>query len=270
MTAPLRADPAVPVIYMIYPHMLIEIDETPSTNTLMSQQLGSLAGGTVILARSQSAGRGQRGNTWEAEPGKNVTMSLLLRQLPVGPRRQFAVSEAVALAVADTVEDLLGGAGGAGVAVKWPNDIYVGDLKIAGILIECGIMGDTMTHAIAGIGLNVNQTVFRSDAPNPVSVAQLTGHDGYDVAAIAADIAARVLACLDIESFDADALHRRYLARLWRRSGTHMWRRRDSGARFMASIAGVSPEGYLTLLPESASAPLPPFAFKEVEAIVGR
>ena len=102
---------------------LIEIDSTPSTNTLMKERADTLPDGSVILARCQTAGRGQRGNSWEAEPGKNVTMSLLLRDIPVEARRQFAISEAVALAVADTAEALTAGHGGE-VTVKWPNDIY--------------------------------------------------------------------------------------------------------------------------------------------------
>ncbi|MBD5346639.1 MAG: biotin--[acetyl-CoA-carboxylase] ligase [Bacteroides sp.] len=245
---------------------LIEIDETASTNTLMSQQIDTLSHGTVILARRQSAGRGQRGNSWEAEPDKNVTMSLLLRELPVDAPRQFAVSEAVALAVADTVCRLVPERAPE-VCVKWPNDIYVADRKIAGILIECGIMGRGLTHAIAGIGLNVNQTVFVSDAPNPESVARLTGRCNYDVASIATEIAQRITNTLSAPDFDAEALHARFLSRMWRRSGNHLWRSRDTGLTFRASIAGVSPEGFLTLLPEGSGKPLPPFAFKEVEAV---
>lgn len=246
---------------------LIEIEETESTNLLMTRRLESLPGGTVILARSQSAGRGQRGNSWEAEPGKNVTMSLLLRDLPVGVRQQFIVSEAVALAVADTVASLVPLMADK-VAVKWPNDIYVADRKIAGILIECGILGDRLTHVIAGIGLNINQTEFRSDAPNPESVGRLTGRTDYAIAPIALEIADRIEQALTATCFDAEAIHRQYTGRLWRREGLHSWRRRDDGFTFRASIAGVSPEGFLTLLAEGSATPFQPFAFKEVEAVL--
>lgn len=247
---------------------LIEIEETGSTNLLMAGMLDSLSGGTVVLARSQSRGRGQRGNSWEAEPGKNVTMSMLLRDLPVGPRRQFIISEAVALSVADTVSGLLPGMEDK-VAVKWPNDIYVADRKIAGILIECGILGDRLTHVIAGIGLNINQTEFRSDAPNPESVARLTGRDDYEIAPIAISIAEKIMQMLDPARFDADAIHSHYTDRLWRRTGSYPWRRRDDGVLFRASIASVAQEGFLTLREEATGQLLPPFAFKEVEAVLG-
>ena len=246
---------------------LIEIDSTPSTNTLMKERADTLPDGSVILARCQTAGRGQRGNSWEAEPGKNVTMSLLLRDIPVEARRQFAISEAVALAVADTAEALTAGHGGE-VTVKWPNDIYVADRKIAGILIECALSGSVISHAIAGIGLNVDQTRFESDAPHPVSVAQITGSTGgHDLKAIAETIAHKVVDTLDASTFDAEALHARYLSRLWRRSGVHCWRVRATAHTIRASIVTVSPEGFLTLLPEGSDTPLPPFAFKEIEAI---
>lgn len=242
---------------------MIEIDTVESTNSLMKERLDTLPHGTVIQAREQTAGRGQRGNTWEAEPGMNVTMSLLLKDLPVEPRRQFAISEAVALAVADAVARRLPPALASHVAVKWPNDIYVDDRKIAGILIECGIRGAELTYAVAGIGLNINQTIFRSDAPNPVSLRQLAPSAEFgSIASIACGIATEIVDSLSPPSFDVDALHGRYLARLWRREGEHRWRRRDDGRVFTAPVTGVSPEGFLSLGSEGT------FLFKEVEALL--
>lgn len=245
---------------------LIELESVASTNTYASQHLAELPHGTLLLARAQTAGRGQRGNSWESEPGRNVSMSLVLKELPVGPRRQFAISEATALAVADTITCITGRDD---ISVKWPNDIYASDRKICGILIECAISGTSMTHAILGIGINVNQTVFLSDAPNPVSIAQLTGRDDHDITEIALEVARRIDGSL-ATPFDAASLHLRYLSRLWRREGVHRWRRRSDGLVFSASIASISPDGYLTLLPADTPdlAPMPPFAFKEVEALL--
>ena len=128
--------------------------------------------------------------------------------------------------------------------------------------------GSVISHAIAGIGLNVDQTRFESDAPHPVSVAQITGSTGgHDLKAIAETIAHKVVDTLDASTFDAEALHARYLSRLWRRSGVHCWRVRATAHTIRASIVTVSPEGFLTLLPEGSDTPLPPFAFKEIEAI---
>lgn len=245
---------------------LIELESVASTNTYASQHLAELPHGTLLLARAQTAGRGQRGNSWESEPGRNVSMSLVLKELPVGPRRQFAVSEATALAVADTITRITCRND---ISVKWPNDIYAGDRKICGILIECGISGTSMTHAILGIGINVNQTIFLSDAPNPVSIAQLTGSDDHDVTEIALEVTQRIVDSI-ATPFDAASLHMRYLSRLWRREGVYRWRRRSDGLVFSASIASISPDGYLTLLPTDTTdlTPMPPFAFKEVEALL--
>ncbi len=248
---------------------IIIMEEAGSTNSEMSRRLDSLPHGAMLMARRQTAGRGQRGNSWESEPGANVTMSLLLRRLDeIAPARQFVISEAVALAVADTVAAHLPPDVGEQVAVKWPNDIYVGNLKIAGILIECGICGGALTHAIVGIGLNVNQLVFKSDAPNPVSLRAIhPDKPVMDVEAIAREMQSRIVTAFE-PGIDAAAIHHRYLKLLWRREGVHLWRRRPDGTVFAASVGDVSSDGFLSLLPEGASSPLPPFAFKEVEAII--
>lgn len=248
---------------------MIELDSAPSTNSVMAARLSTLPHGAVVMAEEQTAGRGQRGNTWEAAPGLNVTMSLLLRDIPVAPRRQFVVSEAVALAVAGNVAAQLPQELARQVTVKWPNDIYVADSKIAGILIECGIRGNDLTHAVCGIGLNVNQTRFVSDAPNPVSLLALNPAAGsYDVRATALDIAWRIMEAVDTLPEAAGDIHARYLARLWRREGFHTWRRRSDGRRFEAAIDNVSPEGFLTLREAATGTLLTPFAFKEVEALL--
>lgn len=248
---------------------MIELESAASTNSEMTARLSDLPHGAVVMAVEQTAGRGQRGNSWEAAPGLNVTMSLLLRDIPVEPRRQFVVSEAVALAVADSVASYLPEDTARQVAVKWPNDIYVADRKIAGILIECGIRANELTHAIAGIGLNVNQTRFVSDAPNPVSLLALNPAQGeYDVREIALDISWRILEAIETLPDAAGDIHTRYLARLWRREGAHRWRRRADGREFEASIEDVSPEGFLTLRDTATDTLHPPFAFKEVEAIL--
>lgn len=117
----------------------------------------------------QTAGRGQSGNGWESEEGKNLLCSILL------PARQnlFELNVITAVAVERMVTSFLSEA----VSIKWPNDIYWRDKKIAGILIENAIVGNTLQYSIAGIGLNVNQTRWLSNAPNPVSLKQITGEE---------------------------------------------------------------------------------------------
>ncbi|MBD5360858.1 MAG: biotin--[acetyl-CoA-carboxylase] ligase [Bacteroides sp.] len=229
---------------------MIIIEQCPSTNSAIPREAPH---GFALMALEQTAGRGQRGNSWEAEPGKNITLSLMLRPQAMEASRQFEISEAVALGVLDVLREL----GIREVAVKWPNDVYVGDRKICGILIENALAGAYIARSIAGIGLNVNQREFRSDAPNPVSLWQLTGKE-YSIGELAEKMVNRILARLDRGDNHAD-----YLASLYRRSGTHPWALPD-GTRFLASITDVSPTGFLTL----SAYPDRPFAFKEVAYLI--
>lgn len=240
---------------------LIELDESPSTNTYLSSIASTSAHGTVVTARSQTAGRGQRGNSWESEPGANITMSILLRPDELHPSRQFLISEAVSLAVTEVLRRYLTGHN---VSIKWPNDIYVGDRKICGILIENVITPQCILHSVAGLGINVNQERFLSDAPNPVSMRQLTG-ESYDVAGLTREIADAILA--EISALESPVLHRRYLDSLWRREGLHPYRDAVRGENVMASIADVAPDGILSLRLKSGE--VRKYAFKEVVALLG-
>lgn len=225
----------------------------------------SLPDGLVLLTHTQTAGRGQRGNSWEADPGCNVTLSILFRHLTLPAAAQFELSRAVALAVASVVTDCLPPELARTVAVKWPNDIYVGDRKIAGILIELALAGSDILYAVAGIGLNVNQPRFNSDAPNPVSLFQLTSK------LLSLDSVTRMLVSRLRSMSQAvntpegiAALRRRYAAALWRGTGVHDWRLPD-GSVFRASVRCVEPDGHLVLDTQDGCRR---FAFKEVFPVV--
>ncbi len=234
------------------------VEETPSTNSALAAMGASAPHGYAILCRRQTAGRGQRGNSWESAPGQNVTLSLLLRPHEIDAAAQFTISEAVAIGVADTIAPLLPGHD---VRLKWPNDVYADDRKICGILIENSLTGRTVDRSIAGIGLNVNQQEFLSDAPNPVSLRQLTGRT-YDIEDMARRLCANILTLLDTP---ADELHSRYRTLLWRGEGLHRWK--DAGGRcFEARIADVAPTGHLTL--EEIDGTRSTFAFKEVSPVM--
>ena len=153
----------------------IKVPQTTSTNALLADyEQESTDEVTVVTTDYQTAGRGQGGNSWESERGKNLLFSVLIHPTAVVPTRQFTISMAVATAIATVLRKYMPQQP---VTVKWPNDIYVGDNKICGILIETTIKGGELKDCIIGVGLNVNQRQFLSDAPNPVSIAQLTGHD---------------------------------------------------------------------------------------------
>lgn len=242
---------------------LIEwLDSCTSTNTELAGRPDA-PGGFVIATRTQTAGRGQRGNTWEAEPGANLTFSQLLRPRTIEAARQFELSMIVSLAITDTVDGLFDEADSPlRTEIKWPNDIYVADRKICGILIENTLTGRHIDRAIAGIGLNVNQTRFVSDAPNPASLCQLTGRT-YELEPLLEHLCRAISDALaGYEAApDPEALTARYMSRLWRREGSWPFATPD-GARFEAAIESVSPDGTLTLTGNRR------FAFKEVAFVL--
>lgn len=234
--------------------------ELTSTNTELSRLADEGAPhGTCVSCHTQTAGRGQRGNTWESLPGANATLSILLRPQGIHPRSQFCISEAVALAVAQTLDHYLPPS--LAPEVKWPNDIYVGNSKICGILIENRISATSIDRSIAGIGVNINQPRFLSDAPNPVSLLQLTGRT-HSVTEFEQRLAEAVLANAEI----ATTLHPLYMDRLWRRHGLHPYIEPGSSTPFMASIVNVASTGHITL--RRADGTLSTYAFKEISAIL--
>ncbi len=240
---------------------IIEIEETASTNTLL-RQMPDAPHATVLSAKRQSAGRGQRGNTWEAEPGANLTFSILVRPQSIPPAKQMAISRAVALAIVRWLDRYL--PDGTEASVKWPNDIYVGDSKICGILIEHVLTSGRIERTVIGAGININQKEFRSDAPNPVSLTQLTGQT-YPLDVMLREVAADIINLVEAEDRAGGNLTQAdYMARLWRRKGLHPYR--DTTGEFMASIADVAPDGTLTL--RLSDSTLRTYAFKEVSAIL--
>lgn len=157
--------------------VLLEFEELPSTNDYASELLAKTKPieGTVISATYQYAGRGQIGSRWLAAAAENITMSIILYPTFVMARQQFLLSQFCALAIRDTLATYLGSA----VSIKWPNDIYVQNRKIAGILIQNTLSGQFLQNSIFGIGININQLNFPPELPHATSLAQLTGqiHD---------------------------------------------------------------------------------------------
>ncbi|MBP3670936.1 MAG: biotin--[acetyl-CoA-carboxylase] ligase [Bacteroidaceae bacterium] len=239
---------------------IVKLEAIGSTNTYIDQidVADSLSEGYVVVAHSQTAGRGQRGNSWEAAPGKNLTFSYLLRPHDVVAHEQFILSQAVALAVVDVLSRYADG-----FSVKWPNDIYYCDKKIAGILIEHNLTGSHISRTIVGIGLNINQASFVSDAPNPVSLLQIMGRE-YDLddvlSAILQATSMRYAMCND----DREGLRQAYANVLYRREG--YYRYRDADGEFEAAIRDVRPDGYLLLVDRAGRER--EYAFKEVAFVI--
>ncbi|MDR0874323.1 MAG: biotin--[acetyl-CoA-carboxylase] ligase [Prevotellaceae bacterium] len=221
---------------------IIRIKETASTNAFLRElsEKETLPESTVLVAENQTAGRGQAGNSWETAAGKNLTFSLLLRPTFLPVEQHFLLSEAVALGVKEALDEYV-----EKVSVKWSNDIYVGERKIAGILIENELTGREITQSIIGIGLNVNQKTFVSDAPNPVSLYQLLGRE-TDLEELLSKILEHISVwylLLKHEKFDI--ISDFYYQNLYRRDGFYDYE--DKNGVFRAKIKSVSPEGYLIL-----------------------
>lgn len=235
------------------------LDTCTSTNAVLAADTDA-PHGTVIATRNQTAGRGQRGNSWEAEPGKNLTFSMLLRPCGLPVNRQFELSMLVSLAIADAIDSQL--PDGLRTTIKWPNDIYVGMGKICGILIENKLEGAAIGRSIAGIGINVNQRLFRSDAPNPVSLIMLNGGRETALDEFLADVTERIARTTDayLAAPDPAALKERYMSRLMWTTGPHPFA--DADGLFEARITDVELDGMLHLSNGKS------YAFKEVAYII--
>ena len=233
-------------------------DTLSSTNEKLNELLreSDLPEFSVVSTPDQTAGKGQTGNSWESEKGKNITISILLKPLFLEPQNQFYISKIISLAIVDTLDE-----SGIRTTIKWPNDIYADNKKIAGILIENSIMGEAVSTSIAGIGLNLNQERFISDAKNPVSVYNITNETQSiedTLNSLLHNLLKWYTALIDdeLEKIDSE-----YLGRLYRKDGVHRFK--DSNGIFSAKISGVETSGILVVT--NPAGEKRKYAFKEVE-----
>ena len=226
------------------------IGETTSTNSWLREHGGEED--MAVWADYQTAGRGQGTNSWESERGKNLLFSVLLHPEGVAANRQFTISMAVALAVCDALGQHVGD-----LSIKWPNDIYWRNGKIGGMLIENRLHGAVIRDSIVGIGINVNQQRFRSDAPNPVSLWQIHGQE-TDRRQLLDEILER------IDGYLGRDVKPQYMRQLYRRRGFHPYC--DAGGAFMAELADVETDGHLVLRDEAGRERR--YAFKEVTFVM--
>lgn len=192
----------------------VTLKEVDSTNNFLKDLASNskpLMEGTVIMAEKQYAGRGQQQNGWHAEPGKNLTFSLLLKPHFLPVTDQFDMVRAVSLGVYDALKPLLGDQ----LKIKWPNDIYYADYKLGGMLIENLIQGNQIKNAIIGIGLNVNQERFPADLPHARSIKQIL-HEDYDLKALLSEICRHIEAYyLNLKAGKISFVRKTYLSRLY-------------------------------------------------------
>ncbi len=243
------------------------VDETDSTNLEVARRVSALRAEEresydcfVASADFQTAGRGQRGNCWESERGSNLLFSLMVYPKGIAASRQFVLSQAMSVAVCRALNGLDGGFG-----IKWPNDIYYGEGKVCGTVIETTWHGGCVERCILGVGINVNQSDFSSDAPNPLSLCRILGHEVDR---------SQLLSCV-VEGF-MNTLHMVYegvgdsVASLYRdmmirKDGLHRYR--DAEGEFAARMVCVEPDGHLVL--SDSEGRLRRYMFKEVRHLFG-
>jgi BirA family biotin operon repressor/biotin-[acetyl-CoA-carboxylase] ligase len=246
---------------MIIGSKLFFFENLPSTNSHAAHLLknNDLTEGTIIYTNYQSAGRGQIGKRWESEDDKNLLISIILFPSMINPDDQFYLSMIVSLGICDFLRRYI-----PVCSIKWPNDIYVNNDKIAGILIENSILGNQIENTIAGIGLNVNQDKFYSDAPNPVSLSLITGMS-YDLTLclnqLASDLDKRYKQLIS-ENFIQ--IKQEYVTRLFR---LNEWCNfRDMNDVFSGRVVSVTDNGRLLI--EKRNGDISEFSFKEVYFIL--
>ena len=253
---------------------IVHIDETDSTNSWLRKRLAADKYGLartkncadensqcqsvqsdaymVVWAEYQTAGRGCGTNRWESERGMNLTFSMLIHPKELPATQQFHISMAISLAICEAIGQYIGD-----VSIKWPNDIYWRNGKIGGILIENTLKGSSIMESIIGVGLNVNQRLFKSNAPNPVSMWQICEHE-TDREALLKEI---------LEAFErilGSMIREQYLLKLYRRQGYHPYA--DKEGVFMAEIVTVEDDGHLVLRDDNGKERR--YAFKEVQFII--
>ena len=238
--------------------MIYHLDITASTNDDARDE--KYREGDVVWADFQTAGRGQRGHVWHSCKGENLTFSVVLEPTFVPIAEQFSVSEVVALSLVDMLAEY-----GIEAKIKWTNDIYVGDKKLVGILIEHSLSATSLRRTIVGVGINVNQREFDPSIPNPVSMAQLLDRelDAEEVLRCFLGHLQRNYALL--REGGAEALHSRYNSLLYRRDEFHTYAL-PSGERFRAKILGTASSGALCL--ENEKGKTKEYLFKEVEFVI--
>ena len=215
-----------------------------STNDYLKNQLSKsapLPEGTVILADEQKAGRGQQNNVWYSEPGKNLTLSLLLKPSFLSISQQFVLNKAISLAINEVLQSIIGDH----AKIKWPNDMYVKNHKIGGVLIENVIQGNKWKYAIIGIGLNVNQEHFPPEAKKATSMLKIL-HTDYDLQFLLTQLCSSIEAWyLKLKTDKIKDVDESYLTKLYRFNETASYQ--ANGEVFNARIVGVDSSGLLQL-----------------------
>ncbi len=223
----------------------IHLEQTDSTNAYLQRQQSECdIRNWVVSADEQTAGKGMGSNGWESEVGKNLTFSLAVDMSFLPAERQFLLSEVVPLGIVEVLDKLLPVEK---LSIKWPNDIYYQNRKMAGILINSTIKANMMDVSIIGIGLNVNQMQFQDWPTHPISLKMITGKT-YDLQPLMEQIAEHILLKVELLKSDPTSIEQDYLKRLFR---YHTWADYEvEGKTLRLFMTGIDAFGRLQLLDE--------------------
>lgn len=238
--------------------MIYRFTELSSTNDEATQTI--YHEGDVIWAEKQSAGRGQRGHSWESKSGENLTFSVVFEPTFLAPQDQFMLLRVIALGMVDAMRHF-----GIESHIKWTNDIYVGDKKLVGILMEHKLQGSILSRAIAGIGINVNQREFSPSLPNPTSMALLKGVEFNREEVLQIIIESLMARYEMLRQEKREQLTVDYNSFLYRRDEWHTYAL-PNGELFKGKILGVMEQGALRIEREDGQESQ--FLFKEVEFVL--
>jgi BirA family biotin operon repressor/biotin-[acetyl-CoA-carboxylase] ligase len=237
---------------------IVRLQVVDSTNNYANNQIRSydVADGTVFLAYEQTTGRGQTGNFWESEPGKNLTFSIVLYPHFLEIRRQFMLSKVVTLGVYTALNKYV-----ERLSIKWPNDIYAGNKKLGGILIENSVMSGLLQSSVIGIGLNVNQVDFCSPAPNPVSLKILTNQH-FNCELLLTEVLTGINSYYSLlRNGGGQEIDKEFLSALYLMNKSHLFSSNEEV--FEGVITGVNEVGQLQI--RKVDGKIAEFHFKEVE-----
>ncbi len=240
------------------PFTILSYSQLDSTNEEALRLIANGKAGEfmVVQAEEQTAGRGAGKNQWESRAGRNLTFSIILRPRFLPPARQFVLTQMISLALWNVAARRLDKKA---LFIKWPNDLWYKDKKLAGVLVQNRINGNLLDFSVLGIGLNVNQKSFVSDAPNPASLIHFTGKE-ETVSALLSEILRQVEVLYRKIHSDISSLNALYLKKLYRMNQQAVYA--DAHGRFTAMITGVDSYGRLLLLDSNGN--LRTYGFKEV------
>ncbi len=232
-----------------------------STNDIATEiiQTKRVFDGTIVITSDQTAGRGQRGNTWEALPNQNITVSMILKPDFLNIAQQFRLNIAVSLGIYEFLCRYLSD----GLAIKWPNDIYVGNRKMGGVLIENTLSGSRIAYSVIGIGLNINQLSFSNDKAISLRLASQKSDD-FDIEKLIEQLCECIEKYyLQLKNGHTEVQKKKYLERVFRFGEWHQYE--QNGERFLGKIIDVAETGHLIM---EVSEEVKKFDFKEISFVI--